>query len=152
MSNNDIAVYIMDFSNFGMSNFDVDNVKNVVSIFRDFYPNTLNHIILYEMPFVLSGEEQQSFRSFRAELLLSIRILPATLQIIKKLLPKQAVKLLKNVSKKNIKNFIDENNMPRSLGGKDDYVYKFIPEKELELGNNNQHEQANMNLSQRKVS
>lgn len=38
--------------------------------------------------------------------------------------------------------------MPRALGGKDDYVYKFVPES----ANNNQQQQANMNLLRRKVS
>lgn len=62
----DKAVYVMDFSNFSMSNMDLDNVRSVVTIFRDYYPNTLNHIILYEMPFILTGKQHQSFQSFFA--------------------------------------------------------------------------------------
>lgn len=77
---------------------------------------------------------------------------------MKKLLPRQAVKVLKTVSKKNIRKYVDEDNMLVAWGGKDDFVYQFESEfgsqKDLSngLSNNNSEQQANMNLVHRKVS
>lgn len=89
---------------------------------------------------------------------------PATFQIIKKLLPKRAVERLKFINAKNVHQYIDDANIPTSWGGQDSYEYSFVPESrqndemKYENGamhqptNNNDAEQANLNLSQRKVS
>ena len=105
----------------------------------------------------------------------------ATFQIIKKLLPAKAVECLKFINLKTIKQYISEDNMLVSWGGKDTYEYKFVPEKENlvsdfgtdrkknniitngvlkhsvsgvlhQATNNNVQEQSNLNLQQRKVS
>lgn len=72
--------------------------------------------------------------------------------------------MLKFISPKNVRQYIDDDNMPAFWGGKDDYVYSFVPEKRQTDGagatqngtahhhNNNSDEQANLNLMQRKVS
>lgn len=86
---------------------------------------------------------------------------------MKKLLPKKAVEILKFVSAKNIREYIDEDNMPVDWGGRDDYVFKFESETRHERqddevilkngdsrqpANNNSDEQENLNLLHRKVS
>lgn len=46
-------------------------------------------------------------------------------KIIKALLPANAVEILKLVDSKTLKEYIDEDNMLKCWGGKDDYVYSF---------------------------
>lgn len=46
-------------------------------------------------------------------------------KIIKALLPANAVEILKIVDSKSLKEYIDEDNMLKCWGGKDDYVYSF---------------------------
>lgn len=62
--------------------------------------------------------------------MIAVVCLLATFQIIKKLLPAKAVDRLRNINSKNISEYIDEDNMLKSWGGKDDYVFKFIPESQ----------------------
>lgn len=53
----------------------------------------------------------------------------ATFQIIKKLLPAKAVARLKFLNAKNVREFIDEENLPVAWKGKNPYEYSWTPEK-----------------------
>lgn len=53
----------------------------------------------------------------------------AAFNIIKALLPPKAVAALRFVNAKNLNEYINEENMLTSWGGKDDYQFKFSPEK-----------------------
>lgn len=78
-------------------------------------------------------------------------------------MPKKGVEILKFINAKNVRQYIDEDNMPREWGGKDDYVFSFVPEtrqidevkheeKTLHHSvNNNNTEQTNLNVH-KKVS
>lgn len=119
--------------------------------------------------------------SFALIFIIKFLSISATFQIIKKLLPAKAVECLKFINLKTIKQYISEDNMLVSWGGKDTYEYKFVPEKENlvsdfgtdrkknniitngvlkhsvsgvlhQATNNNVQEQSNLNLQQRKVS
>lgn len=80
-------------------------------------------------------------------------------------MPKKAVEVLKFVSVKNVRQYINDDNMPVAWGGKDNYEYSFVPENRGENGevvyengalhqqaNNNNADQANLNFLHRKVS
>lgn len=108
---------------------------------------------------------ESSRRRLRKLLTLPTFSLPATFQIIKKLLPKKAVERLKFINAKNVDEYIDEANTPASWGGQDSYEFSFVPESSRQSdeakhengtlhqpANNNDAEHANLNLSQRKVS
>lgn len=107
---------------------------------------------------------ESSHRRLRKLLTFPTFSLPATFQIIKKLLPKKAVERLKFISAKNVDEYIDEANTPASWGGRDSYEFSFVPESRQsdeakhengtlhQPANNNDAEQANLNLTQRKVS
>lgn len=75
----------------------------------------------------------------------------ATFQIIKRLLPAKAVDRLRNINNKTIREYIDEDNMLAPWGGKDEYEFKFIPEKRqrepslLNHSNNNNNNYINHN-------
>jgi hypothetical protein len=71
---------------------------------------------------------------------------------------------LKFINAKNVRQYIDDENMPLEWGGKDGYKFSFVPEirqndkLKHENGtlhqpiNNNKGEQTNLNLLHRKVS
>lgn len=162
-SKNDKLTMIFDMLDTGLSNIDMEFTKTIINTFKLYYPNSLNWILVYEMPWIMNGKQNLS-ESFRK--LSNSFHFPATFQIIKKLLPKRAVDVLKFISAKNVRQYIDEENMPVSWGGKDDYVYSFVTEhretaEKLDYANgsesfgnanNNSPNQANLNLTQRKVS
>uniref|UniRef100_A0A182LVN4 MSP domain-containing protein n=1 Tax=Anopheles culicifacies TaxID=139723 RepID=A0A182LVN4_9DIPT len=106
-ANDDLVTIVFDLTDAGLSNVDMDYTKYIINTFKNYYPCSLNYILIYDLPWILN----------------------ATFQIIKKLLPAKAVDRLRNISNKNIREYIDEDNMPRSWGGKDDYVFEFIPER-----------------------
>lgn len=58
-----------------------------------------------------------------------LKIYIATFQIIKKLLPAKAVARLKFLNAKNVKEFIDEDNLPVMWNGKNPYEYSWTQEK-----------------------
>lgn len=139
-SKNEKITVIFDMMDTGMSNIDLEFTKLIINIFKQFYPNSLNWILIYDMPWIMN----------------------ATFQIIKKLLPKRAVEVLKFVNVKNIRQYIDDDNIPTSWGGRDNYAYSFKPESRpsdegvflngaSHQANNNNIEQANFNFMQRKV-
>ncbi|XP_049293664.1 motile sperm domain-containing protein 2-like isoform X1 [Anopheles funestus] len=106
-ANDDLVTIVFDLTDAGLSNVDMDYTKYIINTFKNYYPCSLNYILIYDLPWILN----------------------ATFQIIKKLLPAKAVDRLRNISNKNIREYIDDDNMPRSWGGKDDYVFEFIPER-----------------------
>lgn len=53
----------------------------------------------------------------------------ATFQIIKKLLPAKAVDRLKFLNAKNVKEFVDGNNIPVAWKGTNAFEYSWTPEK-----------------------
>ncbi|KFB50757.1 AGAP005556-PA-like protein [Anopheles sinensis] len=112
-ANDDLVTIVFDLTDAGLSNVDMDYTKYIINTFKNYYPCSLNYILIYDLPWILN----------------------ATFQIIKKLLPAKAVDRLRNVNNKNIREYIDEDNMQKCWGGKDDYVFEFIPEarKPMEL-------------------
>lgn len=168
-SNNDKLTLIFDMHDTGLRNVEMEYTQTIINTFKNYYPNSLNWILVFEMPWIMNGKHE--WRKLSQSSLFWPSNLPATFQIIKKLLPKRAVEVLKFINKKSIRDYIDEDNMLVSWGGNDDYVFTFVSEKsKLDeqinangytnnstatslSSNNNSLAQANLNSSpQRKVS
>lgn len=45
-----------DLADTGMANLDLDHTKQIVNILKYYYPNPLNYILIYELPWILTGE------------------------------------------------------------------------------------------------
>lgn len=45
-----------DMEGSGMSNMDLDYTRYIINLFKYYYPNSLNYILVYELPWVLTGE------------------------------------------------------------------------------------------------
>lgn len=109
-TNYDQITLFFDMQSAGMSNMDMDLIKRMVDTFKLYYPNSLNYIMIFEMPWILN----------------------AAFKIIKGLLPPKAVARMKFVNSKSMKEFISEDNMLKAWGGTDDYVFHFVSEQQMQ--------------------
>ncbi|XP_045525779.1 motile sperm domain-containing protein 2-like [Pieris brassicae] len=105
---NKISLFF-DMDGCGLGNMDMELIQYLISLFKHYYPNFLNYIIIFQMPWVLS----------------------AALKIVKSLLPAQAIEKLKNVNKDSLKTFVLPDQALTCWGGTDNYVYQFIPENRV---------------------
>ena len=53
-SNGDSLTIVFDMMNTGMSNIDLEYMRNIINIFK-LYPNSLNYILVLEMPWIMNG-------------------------------------------------------------------------------------------------
>jgi CRAL/TRIO domain len=83
--------------------------RYIIDVFKYYYPNSLNWILVYEMPWILN----------------------ATFQIIKKLLPAKAVERLRFVNGKQMSDYVDLDNQLSIWGGNDNKPFVFKPEKRM---------------------
>lgn len=104
--NFDQVTVFFDMTDAGLNNMDMDFTKYIINIFKFYYPNALNNILVYNMPWILN----------------------ATFKIIKQLLPAKAAAKMKFINNKTIREFVSDENMLKIWGGKDEYKFEFIPE------------------------
>lgn len=127
-ANDDYITFMFELTDAGLSNVDMDLTKYIITTLKNYYPYSLNYILVYDLPWILN----------------------ATFQIIKRLLPAKAVDRLKNINNKTIREYIDDDNMLVPWGGKDDYEFQFIPEQRqpepMLLNNNNCVNHNNNNI------
>lgn len=57
-NNYDQITIFFDLANCGLKNLDMDFTINMVNILKAYYPNAINYILIYEMPWVFAGEIQ----------------------------------------------------------------------------------------------
>ena len=92
---------IFDSESAGLGNFDLELVKFLIHVLINFYPNFVNKILVFEMPWILN----------------------TAWKMIKSLLPPPAVARIQFVNKTSIKNLIAVQQLPLSWGGEDDWEY-----------------------------
>ncbi|XP_011314035.1 motile sperm domain-containing protein 2-like [Fopius arisanus] len=103
---NEQITLFFDMCEAGLSNMDMEFTKYLITLFKYYYPNYLNNIILLEMPWVLN----------------------AALKIIKSWLPAKATPKIKQVNKSGLKEFVDPSVALVCWGGENDYKFTFVPE------------------------
>ena len=47
---------VLDMVNSGLKNMDLEYIKLLINILKSYYPNSLSYILVYDMPWVMSGE------------------------------------------------------------------------------------------------
>lgn len=117
-ANDDYITIMFELTDAGLSNVDMDYTKYIIGTLKNYYPFSLNYILVYDLPWILN----------------------ATFLIIKKLLPANAVDRLKNINNKTIREYVQEDSLLVPWGGTDNYEFEFIPEQkksQLPLVNNN---------------
>ncbi|KAH6938172.1 hypothetical protein HPB50_007344 [Hyalomma asiaticum] len=94
---------VFDCTDAGVSNVDMELVKFVVTVFKELYPWALGYIIVHNMPWILN----------------------AVWKIVKAMLPSEGVQRVIFSSKDSLLQYIDRRNLPKYMGGEDNYVYQY---------------------------
>ncbi|KAK2576563.1 hypothetical protein KPH14_005236 [Odynerus spinipes] len=109
---NQISIFF-DMAETGLSNMDMEFTKYLIGLFKSYYPNFLNYIIIFEMPWVLN----------------------AAFKLIKSWLPAKAIPKIKFVTKSTLKDFVDPNDILKCWGGTNDYTFTFVSEERASTEN-----------------
>lgn len=54
-SKGDQMTLVLDMQGAGVSNMDMAYTKMMISIFKNYYPNSMNYLLVFEMPFLMNG-------------------------------------------------------------------------------------------------
>lgn len=100
-----------DMDGCGLNNMDIEVIRYMVTLLKSYYPLLVNYIIIFQLPWMLS----------------------AGFKIVKGILPAAAVERLRTVSKDKLKELVVPEQALVSWGGKDNYVFEFIPEKRANI-------------------
>lgn len=106
---------IMSCAGAGLSNLDLDLIKFLITLFRSYYPHSLAHILIFEMPWILN---------------------PAW-KIIKAWLPEDFVDKIKFVNKVTLQDYVSEDNLPVDMGGTNTTEYEPPASLENDVNSNN---------------
>nr|CAI5867080.1 unnamed protein product [Callosobruchus analis] len=116
MVNGKMITLFFDMEGCGLSNMDMELIKYLIGLFKEYYPYFLNYILIFEMPWVLS----------------------TAFKVIKSWLPEKAVQKIKFLSKKDIQTYVPSDQALICWGGTNTYEFSFLPEPspETEKGPN----------------
>jgi len=87
----------------GLKNMDMEFVQFLIGTLKDYYPDPLNYILVFEMPWVLN----------------------AAFKVIKAWLPPAAVKKIKFLTKSNMNEYVNDDNRLEEWGGTDPWQYQW---------------------------
>ncbi|XP_014243956.1 motile sperm domain-containing protein 2-like isoform X1 [Cimex lectularius] len=112
--NADQITIFFDMTNSGMANMDMEYTKYLINLCKQYYPNFLNYILIFEMPWILN----------------------ATFKIIKSWLPTKAVQKIKFVTKSSLDEYVDKSQSLKIWGGIDPYSFTLIPMDQVKMEDN----------------
>jgi len=102
----DKMTLVFDCAGCGLKNMDMELIQYMIGVYKDYYPDVLNYILVFEMPWVLN----------------------AAWKVIKSWLPAAAVKKIKFLTKSNLSEFVKPDQALVAWGGTDDWEYSFEEE------------------------
>ena len=56
-NNGDQLTLVFDCAGCGLKNMDMELIQYMITVFKDYYPWSLNYILVFEMPWVLNGKQ-----------------------------------------------------------------------------------------------
>jgi len=107
-----MVTIVFDCAGCGLKNMDMEFIRYMIDVLKDYYPYCLNYILVLDMPWVLN----------------------AAWKIIKAWLPAGAVRKIKFVNKNTVDEYVHPEQKLLAWGGSDTWEYEFIEEltKKLE--------------------
>jgi len=102
--NNGVCI-VFDCNGAGITNVDIDLLSFIVSTLRDYYPTLLKSVLVNELPWVL----QYVFK------------------LVQTWLPKEHQKLIHLISKKDINDYVTDEELPDFMGGTNQLSYRSLP-------------------------
>lgn len=125
---------LFDVCNSGLQNLHLEFTKNLINTLKYYYPNSVQYILVYDMPWVLNGN-YFNILSIIDEWLISFTLfhcfILAAFKIVKQLIPPKTAKFLRFVNETTIQDYVDGDKLPIHLGGTDTYEFKFEPAKSM---------------------
>jgi len=105
-----MVTIVFDCAGCGLKNMDMEFIRYMIDVLKDYYPYCLNYILVLDMPWVLN----------------------AAWKIIKAWLPSGAVKKIKFVNKSTVDEYVHSDQKLVAWGGEDSWEYEFIEESPTE--------------------
>lgn len=53
--NGDLITPVFDMTDCGLSNIDLPYTQYIINVFKNYYPEQINYIIIYDMAWILNG-------------------------------------------------------------------------------------------------
>jgi len=101
-----MVTIVFDCAGCGLKNMDMEFIRYMIDVLKDYYPYCLNYILVLDMPWVLN----------------------AAWKIIKAWLPAGAVKKIKFVNKNTVDEYVRPEHKLLAWGGSDPWEYEFVEE------------------------
>ncbi|XP_037077234.1 motile sperm domain-containing protein 2-like [Pollicipes pollicipes] len=98
---------ILDMGNAGLSSVDLPFIQVLINMFKLYYPDMLNYIIVFEMPWIMN----------------------AAWKIIKQMLPPKSHQIIKFASKKDIATLIRPEDCLERWGGENTWTFQYRREE-----------------------
>lgn len=102
-----MVTIVFDCAGCGLKNMDMEFIRYMIDVLKDYYPWCLNYILVLDMPWVLN----------------------AAWKIIKAWLPAGAVKKIKFVNKNTVDEYVKPDQKLSAWGGEDSWEYEFVEEE-----------------------
>jgi len=110
-----MVTIVFDCQGCGLKNMDMEFIRYMIDVLKDYFPQVLNYILVLDMPWVLN----------------------AAWKIIKAWLPAAGVRKIRFVNKNTVDEYVIPDQKPLAWGGNDPWEYEFVEEQVLENGHNN---------------
>ncbi|KAI8508656.1 Motile sperm domain-containing protein 2 [Branchiostoma belcheri] len=104
---------LFDMIESGLGNMDMDFIRFLINCFKNYFPNKLAYLLVYEMPWILN----------------------TAWKIIKTWLPPDSVKKIKFVNRNEIQQYIAPDQLATRMGGMDTFQYTYPPLPDDDLPN-----------------
>ncbi|XP_066287770.1 motile sperm domain-containing protein 2-like [Branchiostoma lanceolatum] len=96
---------MFDMMESGLGNMDMDFIRFLINCFKNYFPNQLAYLLVYEMPWILN----------------------TAWKIIKTWLPPDSVKKIKFVNRNEVQQYISPDQLATRMGGTDTFLYTYPP-------------------------
>jgi len=96
-------VVCLDMSSTGIANLDIDFVKYILTCFKFYFPTFLAYFLIFDMPWIFN----------------------AAWKVIKQWLSAEAASRIKFVTKGNVQDYINADNLPVHMGGTDEFKFEY---------------------------
>ncbi|XP_035681813.1 motile sperm domain-containing protein 2-like [Branchiostoma floridae] len=104
---------VFDMLETGLGNMDMDFIRFLINCFKNYFPNMLAYLLVYEMPWILN----------------------TAWKIIKTWLPPDSVKKIKFVNRSEVQQYIAPDQLATRMGGTDTFQYTYPPLPDDDLPN-----------------
>lgn len=98
---------LFDCTDIGFANVQIDLIRFLITVLKDYFPCGIKYVIVYELPWILNTVQKLIFA----------------------MIPDDCKHLIKFTNRKSITSIIPEDNLPDYMGGRCKLNYKYVPKE-----------------------